>query len=213
MGTTFSGRPSNLIGTAAEVNLTNRTSRNWRSVSMFLDFHPTTMASAPFVTPHSVASLFLIITGIPRQSLSLPALCCVLLGGNAHISSCKPAGNIFVLRRGSSASTFLRLVLLGSPYLSITIPEFTKERYLSRVAKARALVPLREKFAHFLFSSYLFFYFIFHLLCYISVSHKVCSFQWCQKVYMLYWEIKIGSQNGDSEWLCKIQPYLRVQNL
>ena len=97
--------------------------------------------------------------------------------------------------------------------LAITIPEFTKERYLSRVAKARALVPLREKFAHFLFSSYLFFYFIFHLLCYISVSHKVCSFQWCQKVSMLYWEIKIGSQNGDSEWLCKSQPYLRVQNL
>ena len=96
---------------------------------------------------------------------------------------------------------------------SITIPEFTKERYLSRVAKARALVPLREKFAHFLFSSYLFFYFIFHLLCYISVSHKVCSFQWCQKFDMLYWEIKIGSQNGDSEWLCKSQPYLRVQNL
>ena len=98
-----------------------------------------------------------------------------------------------------------------TPY--VTIPEFTKERYLSRVAKARALVPLREKFAHFLFSSYLFFYFIFHLLCYISVSHKVCSFQWCQKFYMLYWEIKIGSQNGDFEWLCKSQPYLRVQNL
>ena len=95
----------------------------------------------------------------------------------------------------------------------VTIPEFTKERYLSRVAKARALVPLREKFAHFLFSSYLFFYFIFHLLCYISVSHKVCSFQWCQKFDMLYWEIKIGSQNGDFEWLCKRQPYLRVQNL
>ena len=94
----------------------------------------------------------------------------------------------------------------------ITIPEFTKERYLSRVAKARALVPLREKFAHFLFSSYLFFYFIFHILCYISVSHKVCSFQWCQKFDMLHWEIKIGSQNGDSEWLCKIQPYPRVQN-
>ena len=96
---------------------------------------------------------------------------------------------------------------------NVTIPEFTKERYLSRVAKARALVPLREKFAHFLFSSYLFFYFIFHLLCYISVSHKVCSFQWCQKFDMLHWEIKIGSQNGDSEWLCKSQPYLRVQNL
>ena len=95
----------------------------------------------------------------------------------------------------------------------VTIPEFTKEHYLSRVAKARALVPLREKFAHFLFSSYLFFYFIFHLLCYISVSHKVCSFQWCQKFDILYWEIKIGSQNGDSEWLCKSQPYLRVQNL
>ena len=93
-----------------------------------------------------------------------------------------------------------------------TIPEFTKERYLSRVAKARALVPLREKFAHFLFSSYLFFYFIFHLLCYISVSHKVCSFQWCQKFDILHWEIKIGSQNGDSEWLCKSQPYLRVEN-
>ena len=93
-----------------------------------------------------------------------------------------------------------------------TIPEFTKERYLSRVAKARALVPLREKFAHFLFSSYLFFYFIFHLLCYISVSHKVCSFQWCQKFDMLHWEIKIGSQNSDSEWLCKSQPYPRVQN-
>ena len=28
-----------------------------------------------------------------------------------------------------------------------TIPEFTKERFLSRVAKARALVPLRKKFA------------------------------------------------------------------
>ena len=93
-----------------------------------------------------------------------------------------------------------------------TIPEFTKERYLSRVAKARALVPLREKFAHFLFSSYLFFYFIFHLLCYISVSHKVCSSQWCQKFYILYWEIKIGSQNGDFEWLCKCQLYPRAQN-
>ena len=96
---------------------------------------------------------------------------------------------------------------------TVTIPEFTKERYLSRVAKARALVPLREKFAHFLFSSYLLFYFTFHLLCYISVSHKVCSFQWCQKFDMLHWEIKIRSQNGDSEWLCKSQPYLRVQNL
>ena len=95
---------------------------------------------------------------------------------------------------------------------NITIPEFMKEHYLSRVTKARALVPLREKFAHFLFSSYLFFYFIFHLLCYISVSHKVCSFQWCQKFDMLHWEIKIGSQNGDSEWLCKSQPYPRVQN-
>ena len=51
---------------------------------IFSDFHPTMMVSAPFVTPHSVASLFLIITGIPRQSLSLPTLCCVLLGGNAH---------------------------------------------------------------------------------------------------------------------------------
>ena len=29
----------------------------------------------------------------------------------------------------------------------VTIPEFTKERFLSRVAKARALVPLRKKFA------------------------------------------------------------------
>ena len=97
-------------------------------------------------------------------------------------------------------------------FILFMIPEFTKERYLSRVAKARALVPLREKFAHFLFSSYLFFYFIFHLLCYISVSHKVCSFQWCQKFHMLHWEIKIESQNGDSEWLCKSQPYPRVQN-
>ena len=107
--------------------------------------------------------------------------------------------------------TNLSMNSVHSPF--ITIPEFTKERYLSRVAKARALVPLREKFAHFLFSSYLFFYFLFHLLCYISVSHKVCSFQWCQKFDMLHWEIKIGSQNGDSEWLCKIQPYLRVQTM
>ena len=104
------------------------------------------------------------------------------------------------------------LIINTPEFPQITIPEFTKERYLSRVAKARALVPLREKFAHFLFSSYLFFYFIFHLLCYISVSHKVCSFQWCQKFDILHWEIKIGSQNGDSEWLCKSQLYLRVQN-
>ena len=34
---------------------------------------------------------------------------------------------------------------------NVTIPEFMKEHYLSRVAKARALVPLREKFALFYF--------------------------------------------------------------
>ena len=87
-----------------------------------------------------------------------------------------------------------------------------QKEHWSRIAKPRVLIPLHKKFAHILFSSYLSCYFIFRLLCYISVSHKVCSFQWCQKFYMLHWEIKIGWQNGDSGWLCKSQPHVRVEN-
>ena len=40
-----------------------------------------------------------------------------------------------------------RVNFASSQHVQITIPEFTKERFLSRVAKARALVPLRKKFA------------------------------------------------------------------
>ena len=72
IGTTFSGRPFSWMGLGGQVSLTNKVSKVSRVLSMGLDFQPTTSASAPFVTQHSMASLFLIITGIPIHMDSLP---------------------------------------------------------------------------------------------------------------------------------------------
>ena len=74
MGTTFSGSPSSLMGVGGQVSFTNNVSSAFLDSSIGLDVQPTTSASVPLVTQHSVASLYLIITGIPTQIDSLPGL-------------------------------------------------------------------------------------------------------------------------------------------
>ena len=65
IGTTFFGRPSNWTSTAGLVSFTNKTSSTGVSLDIYEYFHPAIVASAPFVTQHSVATLCFTITGIP----------------------------------------------------------------------------------------------------------------------------------------------------
>src|SRR5882762_6007554 len=69
-------------------NLTNNVSSTCLLEVITWLFHPTTMASAPFVTQHSVASFHLIITGIPLHSANIPGWCSVLPCDRFHSFSC-----------------------------------------------------------------------------------------------------------------------------
>jgi len=66
-----------------------------------MTIHPTTMASAPFVTQHSVASFCLIITGIPLHSANMPGWCSVLPCDRFHNFSCIDLTTLSDDRNGS----------------------------------------------------------------------------------------------------------------
>ena len=110
-GTTFSGSPGSFMGLGAEVSLTNNVSSIFFSSLIGLDVHPTTSASAPLVTQHSVASFCLIMTGMPMHKDSLPAWCSVIWGSRLQSKSCSSSETMLRLRKGS---TILLLCFLGT---------------------------------------------------------------------------------------------------
>src|SRR6266487_1791563 len=104
-GTTLSGRPGICTSCGGLSNLTNKVSRTFLPCGPLLDCHPTTNPSCPLVMQSSVASLFLIITGMPRQSDNFPAKCPVAPGRSFQIS-----------RWSSVSISFDRCLSLGAAF-------------------------------------------------------------------------------------------------
>jgi len=84
-GTTFNGRPSSFTGVGGSLSRTNSVS-NVFTLFINQDCQAYTNPSWPLVMQSSIAKLFLIITGMPTQSESLPGTSFVFAqGGCSHI--------------------------------------------------------------------------------------------------------------------------------
>src|SRR5436190_12022935 len=85
-GTTLFGRPGICTSCGGLSSFTKRVSSTCLPCGPLLSCQPTTNPSCPLVMQSSVASLFLIMTGIPRQRDSFPAKCPVAPGRSFQIS-------------------------------------------------------------------------------------------------------------------------------
>src|SRR6202020_1745350 len=88
IGTTFSGSPPILTVFAGLSSLIKSVSKTCCPCMPLPACHPTTCPSCPLVMQSSVASLFLIITGIPIQRESFPGKLFVAEGGRFQMTFC-----------------------------------------------------------------------------------------------------------------------------
>jgi hypothetical protein len=115
IGTTLLGRPSILTVFGGFTNLTKRVSRTSCPSGPFVHCQLATVASAPLVMQHSVASLCFNMTGMPTHRVNFPGTCLLDdAGGYSHNTRCKEGGRTLVLRTGS-IRVFLERP--GTPFL------------------------------------------------------------------------------------------------
>ncbi len=118
IGTTFRGSPSNCMGVGGFCNSTN----NILSISLFdwgclYDIQSTTFASAPFVTQHSVASLYFMSNGSPLQSFKVPERWSDASGGRSQRTLCKDGFMSFsLLRSCACGEVFFEVFLVFHTY-------------------------------------------------------------------------------------------------
>src|SRR6202790_238421 len=125
MGTTSSERPGNFTVLGGLISFTKSvSSTSWPSGPLDV-CQLTTVASAPFVMQHSVASLCFNMTGIPTHKVSLAATCLSEdARGCSHKIFCRPGDNTFVFLTESISGFFgqsFTIPLLSSGFLHQSI--------------------------------------------------------------------------------------------